>query len=93
MKPTNIWINFLSEDIYVYIISSLDLKFFLLIYIETRNRFDFIVFNKEYSISILFYSIFNTFLNLNIVVKVSIKIINFVVHTFDSLKSIFIAHV
>ena len=41
---------------YVYIISSLDLKFFLLIYIVMRNRFDFIVFNKEYSI--LFYSIF-----------------------------------
>ena len=56
MKPTNIWINFLSEDMYVYIISSLDLKFFLLIYISTRNRFDFIVFNKEYSI--LFFSIF-----------------------------------
>ena len=56
MKPTNIWINFLSEDMYVYIISSLDLKFFLLIYIVMRNRFDFIVFNKEYSI--LFYSIF-----------------------------------
>ena len=90
MKPTNIWINFLSEDMYVYIIS-LDLKFFLLIYYVMRNRFDFIVFNKEYSI--LFYSIFNTFLNLNIDVKVSIKIINFVVHTFDSLKSIFIAHV
>ena len=56
MKPTNIWINFLSEDMYVYIISSLDLKFFLLIYIVMRNRFDFIVFNKEYSF--LFYSIF-----------------------------------
>ena len=56
MKPTNIWINFLSEYMYVYIISSLDLKFFLLIYIVMRNRFDFIVFNKEYSI--LFYSIF-----------------------------------
>ena len=56
MKPTNVWINFLSEDMYVYIISSLDLKFFLLIYIVMRNRFDFIVFNKEYSI--LFYSIF-----------------------------------
>ena len=93
MKPTNIWINFLSEDIYVYIISSLDLKFFLLIYIVMRNRFDFIVFNKEYSI--LFYSIFNTFLNLNIVVKENIKIINFLVHTFYStkLESIFIAHV
>ena len=56
MKPTNIWINFLSEDMYVYIISSLDLNFFLLIYIVMRNRFDFIVFNKEYSI--LFFSIF-----------------------------------
>ena len=56
MKPTNIWINFLSEDMYVYIISSLDLKFFLLIYYVMRNRFDFIVFNKEYSI--LFFSIF-----------------------------------
>ena len=55
MKPTNIWINFLSEYMYVYIIS-LDLKFFLLIYYVMRNRFDFIVFNKEYSI--LFYSIF-----------------------------------
>ena len=77
---------------YVYIISSLDLKFFLLIYIETRNRFDFIVFNKEYSFLSIQY-LCNTFLNLNIVVKVSIKIINFVVHTFDSLKSIFIAHV